>query len=514
MSRVWFRLGMVLVIVLVACGTRVPEDEFLALEKGVLGTSRTVEQDGPAAPVDGSSDTDPDQVARTAPAGGDEGGEVSTEVRGGPGEGGAAEEVAESTAIQDDTSGSAGETSSGENRASDVGVTEDAIAVGNITSISGPLGENAFAPMYYGANAYFTYRNQAHGGVHGRAIEFVTCDDAEDGSRNMQCAQDLVEEEEVFALVANSTRAYAGAEYVAEQGVPDILGQPIGDEYYTYPTHYSIIGSPYPRDGVVGDDGDQYNSTVWWRFLREEFGGEVAGVFFFDSSPISRTAGLNYAEGLRREGYEVHEYPINPVTQNFSARVSQMREAGVEIIADAMDVNANRNLCRTMDDNDFQVRAKVTTSQGTSRAVREYSHPCRESVVGMGETLPYSAKEHEEVELFERVMSQVYGSQFDDRLAQWHWEGWLAARSFTQAVKKMGPEPTRDGLMEFYDGLEDYTLDGLMAPIDWQPLDFGQQKEFEDCVVASRWDEQRDDFERISPMPFCDRVPWIPWGNS
>ena len=521
MHQKWLVGTAMMALLLGACGTRATDDRFDAMLHG----------ESPGDPGPGEMVAGVDPVTSTSPDPGSQHDEASAPVATSPDSGddggravdGAARETGPTPSEQADGSerpaqdGEGGASDAGtsveDNTASDIGVTESSIKVGNIVSISGPLGENAFGPSFFGANAYFTYLNQAKGGIHGRSVEFLTCDDAEDASRNLRCAQDLVESQEVFAFVSNNTRAYAAAEYVSDRGVPDIMGQPIGDEYLTYPTLYSILGSNYERDGVVGDDGQLYAGALAARFVREHFGGDTAAVFFFDI-PISKTAGQAQAEGLRTQGYEVLEFEINPVVQNFEARVEQMRQAGVQVISDTIDINANRNLCRAMDNNDFHVLAKITTVQGIAREAADYSHPCRESLVGMTKAVPYTETSHEEVALFHDVMDRMYGGEFATTMHQWHWEGWLAARSFAQAMEEMGPAPTREGLMAHYEAQRDYTLGGLSAPIDWQPLPFGERDEFEDCLHFVQWNEGQGDFERIGPAPFCASVPFVPQAST
>src|SRR5204862_5301823 len=79
----------------------------------------------------------------------------------------------------------------GPNQASDTGVTENEIVIGNISAEDGILGD-AFAPPVRGLQAFVQYTND-HGGVHGRQIRLETCNDSEDRTKNLSCAQDLVE---------------------------------------------------------------------------------------------------------------------------------------------------------------------------------------------------------------------------------------------------------------------------------------------------------------------------------
>src|SRR5262249_36002283 len=139
--------------------------------------------------------------------------------------------------------------------ASDVGVSAHQITVGVMASVNGPLGSETFSPPMYGARAYFASLN-ARGGVNGRTIRVVTCDDQASGSGNQRCVHSMIDDEHVFALAATSVLNYAGASYVNSEGVPDVGGEPIGTAYDQYPHLYSIAGSDEPRTGEsVGWNG-------------------------------------------------------------------------------------------------------------------------------------------------------------------------------------------------------------------------------------------------------------------
>ncbi|GAA3003801.1 hypothetical protein GCM10010519_39800 [Streptomyces lactacystinicus] len=105
-----------------------------------------------------------------------------------------------------------------------------------------------FSGPRYGAQAFFQALND-RGGLHGRTVRLVTCDDGGSGVGNQDCMHRLIDREHVFAFVSGSVLDYAGAPYVSGKAVPDVGGQPIGTEYDGWPHLYGIYGSGAPRDG-------------------------------------------------------------------------------------------------------------------------------------------------------------------------------------------------------------------------------------------------------------------------
>jgi ABC-type branched-subunit amino acid transport system substrate-binding protein len=178
------------------------------------------------------------------------------------------------------------------------------ITVGIVTSVSSPLGVNAFSGPLYGAQAYFRALN-ASGGLNGRRINVVTCDDAGDGGENQTCVHQLIDQGHVVALVAGSELDYAGAPYVSAQKVPDIGGEPITTAYDQYPYLYQIYGTSEPRSGKsVGWDGTEYQTLEVYQYFKQKLGLHTAVVVSYNQIDSARYA-AELTQGLKAEGYQV-----------------------------------------------------------------------------------------------------------------------------------------------------------------------------------------------------------------
>lgn len=475
-------------MVAAACGTRLDEADFLAAARG-QGVEAVGGDDGIAVGDDGFVDSDSDGSGtssgsssgssgrRTGSSGSGSGGGQGS--NGGSGDGGAAPT-----------------TCGGQNTASDVGVTPTSILVGNIAARRGALGPEAFAGPYEGARAYFLALNAA-GGVCGRKIKFVTCDDRENSDKNKDCVRNLIESQKIFAFVANATRSYAGAPEVNEAGVPDVGGIPISNGYDKWPMLFSLYGGDgNPRDGTqLGIDGEIHIQSALYRWFRDELGITKAAVIFYDE-PISRTAGNFIADGLDREDVEVVYTPNGGQGRNLAdpawdGEVIRMRQAGAEAVFQAIDIAGFQKLCEAMDRNGFQVKAAVTTIAGWSQSVGDsFSSPCRNSIWAAGSSVPYSRTDHPEVKKFRDAMAR-YDADFTIR--QWAVDGWSAAALFVEAVKLMGPNVTRDGLVKFLNS-QDGTYQGpnnIAEPgnWDWRPdgADFNAVEP--DCFSVAKWDD-------------------------
>jgi branched-chain amino acid transport system substrate-binding protein len=487
-----------------SCGTRLPDQAF---ESGSgTGTdgarpgqrAASAEGDGEVVLDDGAA-ADAGGPAADAGTGGDAG------TGSGAADGGS--DRAAAGGAEPGAPGPAGGGGGG-NAASDVGVTASEIKVGNITAVGGPLGPEAFSGMLHGVQAYFQALNE-RGGINGRKVRFSTCDDRESSDRNNACAQNLIEKQQVFALVANSTDTYAAARYVDSKGVPDVGGQPIGNAYNKYPHLFSILGVDTRRDGKqVGDGGKVFAQAGSYRYFKQQVKVNKAAVFFY-FIPISRTAGLFIADGLEQQGIEVvyhgggSEAGMNPAAPTYDTDVIQMRNRGVEGIWNAIDIAGFQKLCQAMDRYGFKVKANVSTIQGMSQKVgQDFSAPCRNDVWTQTDSKSYAETTHPAVAEFRSAMKK-----FDPgfRLHQWALEGWAAGRLFTNGVASMGASPTRKGLVDWLNGRDKDHIDGLMdGPVDWRPWDHSKPRP--DCFNLHQWQDSAGTF--VTRAKECPSMPW------
>jgi ABC-type branched-subunit amino acid transport system substrate-binding protein len=122
-----------------------------------------------------------------------------------------------------DDGGGGGGDAGGANEASDIGVTEDSIKLGAhfpLTGVAAP----GYSEIPTGAQAYYDYVND-NGGVYDRQIEYVYRDDAYNPTNTSQVVNQLVLEDEVFAIVGGlGTPTHSAVlDFLNSEGVPDLF---------------------------------------------------------------------------------------------------------------------------------------------------------------------------------------------------------------------------------------------------------------------------------------------------
>jgi ABC-type branched-subunit amino acid transport system substrate-binding protein len=160
------------------------------------------------------------------------------------------------------------------------GVTDDTVTIGTHQPLTGPAAAG-YASISAATSAYFEYLND-NGGVRDRRIEYLVEDDAYDPVKTYAAVTDLVEQDEVFAIVngLGTPTHSAVLDYVDEKGVPDLFissGSRVWDQPHVYPNtfgfnaeyvtegaalaQYSVDRQPDARICVLGQN-DEYGEGI------------------------------------------------------------------------------------------------------------------------------------------------------------------------------------------------------------------------------------------------------------
>jgi ABC-type branched-subunit amino acid transport system substrate-binding protein len=366
-------------------------------------------------------------------------------------------------------------------------VSASSVKLGLVVSKTSPLGSETFSAPMYGAQAFVAALN-ASGGVNGRSVDLVVCDDGATGAGNRRCVTHLIDDEKVFAFVANSIYDYAGASYVNDHGVPDVGGEPVGSAYEQYHHLWSIYGTSSPRDGTVGWGGKLYGGTEVYRYFAS-LGAKVAGVVAYNQADSLRFANLT-ASALQLEGYTVVREQLDFAVPGWDAAAIDMRSRGVDIVFDALDSTGNVSLCKAMDSAGLHVKAKAVTVQAWNESVRtdyQASPTCRNSLYATATTRNYMDTDQATVARFRTEMRAAFPDR-EGKLSMWELEGWAAAHWMTDAMASCGAALTRSCVESFLGRAEPYDGGGALTPRDFvvRPAPTGSSH---NCLFVGHWSD-------------------------
>lgn len=333
----------------------------------------------------------------------------------------------------------------GENEASDIGITEDTIKLGAhypLTGVAAP----GYSEIPTGVQAYFDYVNE-NGGVNGRQIEYIYRDDAYNPTNTTQVVNQLVLEDEVFAIVGGlGTPTHSAVlDFLNSEGVPDLFvssgsllwGEDPEANPYTFgwQTDYESEGK------IIGE------------YIANEFPDAKVGLFLQDDD-----FGEDGEAGIRQyiDDQIVAAVRYTPGNTNVAPQISELQAAGADFVVG------------------FNVPSYTALSQLTALQLGYQPENWFYSNVGSDPTLVgqllarFSEGRVSDASLLDGAFTTDYLPTVDEpdnpwvQLFQEIWDasgqegeltnyriyGMSMAYTTIQALQAAGQNPTRDGLIE------------------------------------------------------------------
>lgn len=365
--------------------------------------------------------------------------------------------------------------------ASAPGVTGDTIKVGAIFSESNGIDSTVEEDT---VRAYFQSVN-AQGGVNGHKLSLVSYDDGLNGDTAYSEAARLDTQDHVFAIVGwlapfGEARA---APYFEQHGIPIVGGLGVPEEFNNA---YSFPVSPiFPKDGyALGAYAANPQGPLHFHHI---------GVF------LTQTAGINDVANGIKAGASSHGVTVDDrdiifvpfAATNFDQYLLQFQSEGVDGIVTQLDPFSYVRLFQS------EQRTNKTFPQlgGAGIDKQSVDSAVGNQMVGTYGFMPYleaqgNPANNGEVALYNSTVRHYYPNQAANMDA--FSEGsWVAARLFVQALAKLGPNITRDGLVrQLSSGA--YNIGGMSPTLDYGAA--GSSHAASHCVIyiayssAHQWD--------------------------
>ena len=350
------------------------------------------------------------------------------------------------------------------------GVTAKDIKVGYIYSQSGVAG-STFAHAGDGFNARIKAEN-AKGGVNGRKITAVTVDDG-GTTNNLQASKSLVENDNVFAVVNNSSFAFLSYRYLLDAGVPMVGGGYDGNEY-GQPGNENLIS-------ILGNIAPVYGAEYTPGFvqLMKKAGAKKVGVVSYGASASSTAA----AENLQK--YAVPAAGLDPAYTNTTVEfgttdvgplVLGMKNAGVDATYLPLVLASNLAIISNVAQNNLEFKlAVLATGYGQSLLDEPASQSIGPEVIFGQVWAPVELK-NAATKKFQADLKKYGGYEGVPDFGVY--TGYLTADLLVQGLKAAGKDLTRDGFITATKGLGTWDAAGLgCQPVDVSAAGFGKQPE-------------------------------------
>jgi len=321
-----------------------------------------------------------------------------------------------------------------------------------------------------GALAYFKKVNEA-GGVHGRKLELVSLDDANQVARSEENTKKLVEQDGVFALFgyASATLSRPALPIVAKYNVPFLApftgADPMrvfnknvynvrasyADELEKIVEHYITLGSKrfsiVHYDDVVGKE----NLTAVERALKKHNMTPVSVAAFKDRAKPDIEGGVKSVS--LGEPDVVILTTLYKATSDF-VKVSRKYGLGAQMVSNSFP--GASPLAKELGEHGAGVAVAQVVPPPTQRSrpiVREYQ---------------------------EAITKQLGKKEFSFTSL----EAYISAKVAVEALKRAGAKPTREGYMQALDGLKDLDLGGFY--VSFSPTNHNGSSQVEMTVIGSQ----------------------------
>ncbi|MGA9873998.1 MAG: ABC transporter substrate-binding protein [Rhodococcus sp. (in: high G+C Gram-positive bacteria)] len=204
---------------------------------------------------------------------------------------------------------------------STVGITDTSVKIGAhfpLTGVAAP----GYSEIPTGAQAYFDYVNAA-GGINGRQIEYLVRDDSYDPTTTTQVVNELVLQDEVFAVVGGLGTATHSAviDFLNEEGVPDL----------------------FVSSGAImwGNDPEKYPNTFGWQ-PDYQVEGKIIGDWVTKNRPDAKVGLFLQDDDLGRDSEEaVRQYLDDQIVEvvrytsgntDVAPQIAALQGAGADLI--------------------------------------------------------------------------------------------------------------------------------------------------------------------------------------
>jgi len=321
----------------------------------------------------------------------------------------------------------------------------NAIVIGQSAPLSGAnqqLGQD----IRNGALAYFKKVNDA-GGVHGRKLELVTLDDANDVKRAGENTKKLIEEQGVFALFG-----YASAT-LSRPALPFV-------EQYKVPFLHPFTGADPMR---------VFNKFVY--NVRASYADELEKIVgHFAPLGVKRFAIVYYDDAVGRENLTAVDRALKKQNYEtvskaaFKDRAKPDIEAGVkEVAKGSPDVVILTTLYKATAD---FIKLAVKSGMGAQMASNSFpgASPLANALGKEGpgvviavDVPPYNHGTLPVVVEYRAAMEKLTGKKDFSFTSL---EAYIGAKVLVEGLKRAGPKPTREVFMRALDAMSNYDAGG------------------------------------------------------
>ena len=348
----------------------------------------------------------------------------------------------------------------------DNGVTDTAIVIGQSAAFSGPA-QQLGKDMNLGAKTYFQMVND-RGGVLGRKIELRTKDDGYEAARAAQNTHEFIEQDKVFALFGyvGTPTSNAALPIFTQAKVP-FMGPLTGAD---------SLRQPFNRY-VFNIRASYFDETE--RIIEQLVTTGITNIAVFYQNDAYGKAGL---EGVTRAMTKRNLKIASTATvernsSDVTAAIQTLSKTDPAAIVQISAYASCAALIRGMKKTGYTGQFFNVSFVGSKALADTLDQDGRGVVISQVMPFPFS-----KVLAIQREYAQAMGGTAGS-VNFGTMEGFIAAKVFTEALRRAGKDPTREKLIAAFESMRDYDVGGFA--INFTPSNHSGSKFVELTMIGS-----------------------------
>ncbi len=327
------------------------------------------------------------------------------------------------------------------------GVTDTEIVIGSWGPQDGPAG--AYGVIDRTIGAYFKKVNE-EGGINGRTVRFVYENDSYEPAKTVAAVKKLVEEDQVFALVAGlgTRNNLAVMEYLVQNNVPHIAPA----------TGSTSIALPLKQNVFALQVNYTVEATLLAQYALDTLKGEKFAVFYqndaFGKEGFDAINGVLKQRGLA----EAAGVPYETSDTNFSAQALKLQTSGADTVILWAVPKPGGSVISEMDKIGFKPKL-LSSAVINDPALFQLAGPGIEGLIITSWLPDFADTSNPKVAEYQEFMKKYAP---DEQIGGFSLSGYTQAQLTTEALKRAGKDLTRESLITALESLQNW--DGSVLP--------------------------------------------------
>jgi branched-chain amino acid transport system substrate-binding protein len=335
------------------------------------------------------------------------------------------------------------------------GVTANEIVLGAFIAQSGALA-GVGTPVFRGASTYYNYVNDVLGGVNGRKIRFIACDDAFDPTKTVACVKKLVEEDKVFAIVNSlGTVPHAAVmEYLMKNNVPVVSPH----------ANYTPFSKPVKNNYFAIQPNNEIFGTALARYAVQRFKAKKIAVLYVDDAFGQELLGAVVAELKRNKLEPVLTVPHPGTETAFRPYIVRLQGANPDAVILLTYLVPSASILKEAEAVGFKPKWLATNVQADIRMVALAGASAVEGLIVTGFAADPTLPNHSGAAKFRALLQRYFPGELPSGFNE---IAYVGAMQVVEGLFRAGPTLTRERFIQALETLTNWDAEGLVPPITY-----------------------------------------------